>query len=80
MDIIGKIKLRVEKLKAQAAATINSYVSEVNDFTVNLQSLCGSGNELQSAVDMQISVFAYQFPSTLIPLPPPQAPLCVAYL
>jgi len=58
MDVIGKIKLRVEKLK-HAAATPGTYVSEVNDFTVNLQSLCGSGNEQQSAVDMQISVFAY---------------------
>jgi hypothetical protein len=58
MDIIEKIEARIVQCKA---ATLNIvYQSTINDFSVDLTHMCVNGNEVQAAVRMQVSVFAYQ--------------------
>ena len=58
MDTVNKIKAQVAALKNPAVVP-TSYTVAVNDFSVDLQCLCKSGNNVQSAADMQISVVAY---------------------
>ncbi len=55
MDIINKMKA---KLADKASLQTNPQI-QINDFTVDFQSLCVTGNVVQGVVDMQISVFAY---------------------
>ena len=60
MDTIDKIKFQVSAHKAPVNANADvSYTFRVNDFSVDLKCLCKSGNNVQSAADMQISIVAY---------------------